>query len=595
ASTFGELLGARVMFAGAVAVQNPVSFALIPELFPRNKSTALAIYNVAIYVGRSLGFGAALAAEKLANAKGLSGYAMGGLLTPLEGGSSLIYVPIDQVDLSLVSILYTQGDFAAVVPFFRYTNKLGETAGMAIEGGAVDGGGEGAVAGAAGAVAGAVSSLFAEDRAPWREVLTWVAAPGLLVALALVFGLPEPRKAATAAAAAAARRPALPHGLPPPWPPEGYERPAVPDRSPVERLGGLPPPSAQQSTDASAAAAHVPKQPGLFGLLAQHGPALSGLASLLRNRRFMYTSLGASFNDVGSYVLVAFQATFYERVYHLQPSDYAPVLAVVLPFGGIIGGIGGGWFADGASLASGRRAWMTVGATAACAPFMLGSLIAPDSTTSFAALLVGFLLSEAWRAPSANMARSCSPPDAGSSTISLYLCIRNLVGGLGPIGVVLLAQRLDGDLQSAMLLVPVAYALSAGLFWLAEREFGLEQGEAARALLDDLPEGLDDSSVLATGYSSGEADPRSRSRSSPSSGYSSGEDVASRSAGSSGSGGGGVSDVDFGDLRPGDVVEGLAAPPAGVAAGGVADVTLVPPPMEPVKAGAAAAMRAGRG
>jgi hypothetical protein len=36
---------------------------------------------------------------------------------------------------------------------------------------------------------------------------------------------------------------------------------------------------------------------------------------------------------------------------------------------------------------------MTVGATLGCAPFMLGSLLAPDSTTSFAALLVGFCLS----------------------------------------------------------------------------------------------------------------------------------------------------------------------------------------------------------
>uniref|UniRef100_A0A7R9V477 Major facilitator superfamily (MFS) profile domain-containing protein n=1 Tax=Chlamydomonas euryale TaxID=1486919 RepID=A0A7R9V477_9CHLO len=210
--------------------------------------------------------------------------------------------------------------------------------------------------------------------------------------------------------------------------------------------------------------------------------SLAGLIALLKNKRFMYTTLGASFNDVGSYVLMAFQATFYERVYHLDPSSYAPVLAVVLPLGGIIGGVGGGWVADGAA-STGRRAWMTVGATALSAPFMLASLQAQDATSSFAALLVGFCLSEAWRAPSANMARGCAPPESGASTVSLYLCIRNLVGGLGPLGVALLAQQLDGDLRSAMLLVPAAYVASAALFAAAEAEFSGEQRAAAAALV----------------------------------------------------------------------------------------------------------------
>jgi hypothetical protein len=45
AQTFTELLTARVGFAAAQAVQNPIAFALIPDLFPRNKSAALALYK----------------------------------------------------------------------------------------------------------------------------------------------------------------------------------------------------------------------------------------------------------------------------------------------------------------------------------------------------------------------------------------------------------------------------------------------------------------------------------------------------------------------------------------------------------------------
>jgi hypothetical protein len=52
AGSFSDLLLTRVGFAAAQAAQNPVSFSLIPDLFPDNKSTALAAYNCAIYLGR---------------------------------------------------------------------------------------------------------------------------------------------------------------------------------------------------------------------------------------------------------------------------------------------------------------------------------------------------------------------------------------------------------------------------------------------------------------------------------------------------------------------------------------------------------------
>ena len=176
-----------------------------------------------------------------------------------------------------------------------------------------------------------------------------------------------------------------------------------------------------------------------------------GFVALLKTPAFLFTTLAASFNDVGSYALVAWQSTFYERIHHLEPSQYAPVLAAVLPLGGIVGGVGGGWLADfvargevnhdpadamagaavtgaaaGAGAAEGgaatglqtrtwgkaagrgevsRRAWVTVGASLAAAPALLVSMTMPDHAQSYLALLVGFALSEAWRAPAANMAR----------------------------------------------------------------------------------------------------------------------------------------------------------------------------------------------
>ena len=71
----------------------------------------------------------------------------------------------------------------------------------------------------------------------------------------------------------------------------------------------------------------------------------------------------------------------------------------------------------------------------------------------------------------------------GSSSTALYLCIRNLVGGLGPLGVALLNERLGGDLRQAMLLVPAAYLASGAMFMVAESHHaelldGIKKAEA---------------------------------------------------------------------------------------------------------------------
>lgn len=62
---FAALLVLRIGFAVAQAAQNPVCFSLIPELFPANRTTAMAFYNSAIYMGRALSFGAVILARQL--------------------------------------------------------------------------------------------------------------------------------------------------------------------------------------------------------------------------------------------------------------------------------------------------------------------------------------------------------------------------------------------------------------------------------------------------------------------------------------------------------------------------------------------------
>ena len=71
-------------------------------------------------------------------------------------------------------------------------------------------------------------------------------------------------------------------------------------------------------------------------------------------------TFACALNDVGSWSLVAWQATFYQRVYDLSADTYAPLLAVIIPIGGILGGVGGGLCGDWLSRIGGRQ-WLTAG------------------------------------------------------------------------------------------------------------------------------------------------------------------------------------------------------------------------------------------
>ena len=89
------------------------------------------------------------------------------------------------------------------------------------------------------------------------------------------------------------------------------------------------------------------------------------------------------------------------------------------------------------------------GASIAAAPMIAVSLLSPEYQQSFAALLVGFALSEAWRAPAAIMVRDVSPAQLGSTASAIHLCFRNLIGGLGPLGACSAVSLMSGSALAA--------------------------------------------------------------------------------------------------------------------------------------------------
>ncbi|KAL3139673.1 hypothetical protein ABBQ38_003987 [Trebouxia sp. C0009 RCD-2024] len=392
-NSFGQLLATRVGFAAAQATQNPVCFSLIPELFPKSKTTAMAFYNSAIYMGRALSFAAVIVAGQLGIKHADLGVTM---------------VPLDAVDLQHVSLLYTQGEMAAVAPIYDYDFKI-------------------------------LTETMSE--ASWRQLLFWLGPPGLVIGALALLTLREPR---SARAASAPKKPLLRRA----W--------SLPFMS-----GSHPEPTPGEEEKAASPLARKAQR------MRERKTLVVGVRRLLASRSFQAVTFACALNDVGSWALVSWHATFYTRVFGIGPDIYAPMLAAIIPIGGIIGGVGSGLMGDWLSR-TGNRHWLTSGASIAASPLIALSLLAPEYQQSFAALLIGFALSETWRAPAAVLIKDVSPPELGATGSALHLSIRNLVGGCGPLSVAFLESKFNLDLQHAMLLVPTAYALSGIAFYGAE-------------------------------------------------------------------------------------------------------------------------------
>ena len=74
----------------------------------------------------------------------------------------IVQVPLDAVDLQHVSLLYTQGEMAAVAPIYDYDFRM-------------------------------LTEIVSE--ASWRQLLFWLGPPGIIIGLLALLTLKEPRNA----------------------------------------------------------------------------------------------------------------------------------------------------------------------------------------------------------------------------------------------------------------------------------------------------------------------------------------------------------------------------------------------------------------
>jgi MFS family permease len=447
APSYPVLLASRLLYAAGYAVQNPVCFGMIPELFPRNRASAMAAYNVAIHLGRAISFGGGAlaspaAAARAADAAAASAAAAAAPMPAADGSSTLPLDALARVGVGVLgglTILYLSADALVLSP--------------------PGGGGSGIDAQLPDSASVAHAGLHVLNFASaagldWRGVLLLLAAPGpLLLAPLLLTTVRDPGRVGRTSRAA---------------------------RRGARRARGAASPSAASLSAADASAAGEQPPPPPPALTASAADKWGGtLRAVLASSPWRLATAAAVLNDFGAWALVGFQATLYERDFHLAAGTYSLALAVILPLAGLAGGLGGSAAVDALAArgAKRQRRVLLASCNAAAAPVMAASLLAPDWRVSLAALLPALALAEVWRAPTALLVRDAGPRGAPGAATAAHLACRNALAGLGPLAAAWLAR--GGDLRHALLITPAAFAVAASLFWAAE--VALDEQTAATA------------------------------------------------------------------------------------------------------------------
>lgn len=229
-------------------------------------------------------------------------------------------------------------------------------------------------------------------------------------------------------------------------------------------------PDARHSTDkpASAVAAARGATPPMRGVI----------RDLLAKPSFVHVSLASGLFTVAWIGLLSWLPSFFIRTFALSVSEVGARLGLVLGLGQAFGILVGGILGDNL----GRRdtrwyLWLCAAASLSATPFIALAMSASSTATALIALLPLFGFGLLQGAPAMAVVQSIAPPDARSVTASTYLLFVNVIGGFGSqsIGLIsdwLTTQGNDRPLGSALTIVVIVCSIWSSLhFWIAARSF----------------------------------------------------------------------------------------------------------------------------
>jgi MFS transporter, Spinster family, sphingosine-1-phosphate transporter len=244
----------------------------------------------------------------------------------------------------------------------------------------------------------------------WRAAFFVAAVPGMLLALT-VLRLPDPRRASAQAA--------------------------------------LPPPATRQ------------RSRGLSHWLALY-------VALLRGAPYRYTVLGYAAYTFALGGLAWWMPRFLESVRHVPAQQASVGFGGIVVVTGIVGTLAGGWLGD-FWLRYSREGylWLSALVTALAVPFSLLALTAPSPQLYYPAIVVAELLLFMSAGPINSAIINQAAPSERASAIALSVLLIHLLGDVPSPAAIGALSDASGSLALAVLIVPLAMALSGALWAIA--------------------------------------------------------------------------------------------------------------------------------
>jgi predicted MFS family arabinose efflux permease len=203
-------------------------------------------------------------------------------------------------------------------------------------------------------------------------------------------------------------------------------------------------------------------------------PGVSGANLLWHRTPWREMALGAGIKSIAGYALIYWSASFLERVHHMPLREVGLWLGLTNGVGGFLGSLVGGLLAD--KLGARDPRWrLRVGALATLAsiPFLYAFLYAPTVQLALAANLAGPFLGAMYLGPVFAMGQSLAPPHLRARSSAALLFAINFIGlGLGPWLTGALSDHFASahgaaSIRTALAIVGVSYAWGAAHLWRA--------------------------------------------------------------------------------------------------------------------------------
>jgi len=164
-------------------------------------------------------------------------------------------------------------------------------------------------------------------------------------------------------------------------------------------------------------------------------PMMSAIASFFANRTLVLVAISSGLSAFVGYAMLNWNPSFLMRVKGMSLAQVGAYYSLVLGITGMIGTFGAGWLVDKLSLRDRRwYSWVPAIAFTLTIPALAGLLWAPTWQFALLFLAVPSLLNNMYLAPALTVVQNAVPPARRTMSGAILLFILNLVGlGGGPL------------------------------------------------------------------------------------------------------------------------------------------------------------------